>query len=64
MYRVWFTQANGSRDYLDDNGHGFNEDEAIHVAKQLKFMENRDVRIVYIGNRADREEMKGVRHDR
>ena len=61
MYRVWFTQQNGSRDYLDDNGNGFNEDDAIHVANQLKYMGNRDVRVTYIGNRADREEMERKR---
>lgn len=61
MYRVWFTQRNGSRTFLDDNGNGFNEDDAIQTAKQLRFMGNSDVRVCYIGNQADRLEME--RHD-
>lgn len=60
MYRVWFTQSNGGRDYLDGNGEGLCEDDAIQIAQQLKYMGNRDVRVVYIGNLADREEMAGI----
>ena len=61
MYRVWFTFRNGLgedvRDYLDNNGKGFSDDAAVDVAKELKAQGCKDVRVTYIGNQADREEM-------
>lgn len=64
MYRVWFTFRNGLgeevRDYLDNNGEGFSDDDAIDVSRQLKAQGHSNVRIVYIGNLADREELKGI----
>lgn len=63
MYRVWFTFRNDFGDvktYLDNNGKGFDDDEAVCVSKELKAQGNKNVRVVLIGNQADREEMNGT----
>ncbi len=65
MYKVWFTfrneLGNDVRDYLDNNGKGFSDDEVLDVSRELKARGHMDVRIVMIGNQADREEMRGIR---
>lgn len=63
MYRVWFTFENPLgewvRDYLDDNGKGFSNDDAVDIARQLEAQGHEYVSIWKIGSAADRAEQKG-----
>ena len=62
MYRVWFTFENPLggwvRDYLDNSGRGFNNDEAVAIARELEARGHEYVKIYKIGSAADAEEQK------
>lgn len=61
MYRVYFTFRNElgemKRDYLDNNGNGFNPTDALDVAREMKARNHRNVVIARIGTIADKNEM-------
>lgn len=62
MYRVWFTFRNSLgadvRDYLDNNGNGFNPMDALNVARELGEQGQRDILITRIGTKGDDNEQK------
>lgn len=64
MYRVWFTFRNilgeDVRDYLDNNGEGFNPMDALDVARELREQGQREVLITRIGTKGDDNELKRV----
>lgn len=64
MYRVYFTFRNElgemRRAYLDNNGEGFRQMDALDVAREMQIREHRDVLIVRIGSVADKQEMETV----
>ena len=64
MYRVWFTFRNelgeDVRDYLDNNGEGFRNYDAVGIARELQARGHEYVKICRIGSLADIEEQKGV----
>ena len=65
MYRVYFTFRNElgemRRTYLDNNGEGFRQMDALDVAREMQMREHRDVIIVRIGSVADKQEMETVK---
>lgn len=62
MYRVWFTFRNilgeDVRDYLDNNGEGFNPMDALDVARELREQGQREVLITRMGTKGDDAELK------
>lgn len=64
MYRVWYTFENELgewvRTYLDNNGEGFSNDEAVDLASELKARGHGCVCIWKIGSEADKAEQEGV----
>lgn len=63
MYRVWYTFENECgewvRTYLDNNGKGFDNDEAVSLARELEARGHGFVRVWKIGSEADRAEREG-----
>lgn len=64
MYRVYFTFRNGlgemKRTYLDNNGNGFRQMDALDVSREMQVRGHRDVLITRIGTVADEHEMAKV----
>lgn len=62
-YRVWYTFENelGTwvRTYLDNNGEGFSNDEAVDLAKELEARGHGYVKVWKIGSEADKMEQEG-----
>lgn len=68
MYRVWYTFENELgewvRTYLDNNGEGFDNDEAVSLARELEARGHGFVRVWKIGSEADRMEKEGANNGR